>query len=84
MFDGCPFTDSKVLFTRIPEWKTWTYQVTSWAIGETGSPKRKLGFHLRDSATVFVLPVRFSFPKHTEEPETYEVFSYAIYKVKDS
>lgn len=84
IFDGSPFIDSKVLEERIPEWDSWTYQVTSWAIGETGSPKRKLGFHLRDSATVFVLPVRFSFPKHTEEPGTYEVFSYAIYKVKDS
>lgn len=84
MFDGCPFNDSKVLEERIPEWETWIYQVTSRSIDETGSPKRKLGFHLRDSATVFILPIRFSFPTHTDESETYEVFSYAIYKVKGS
>lgn len=84
LFDGCPFDDSEVLLTRIPERDTWTYQVTSWGIGESGSPKRKLGFHLRNSATVFVLPIRFSFPTRADDPRTYEVFSYAIYKAKGS
>ena len=81
ILDGCPFSDSKMLFIRIPEWDSWTFRISSWGLRKSGSPERALGFHLRDPATQFVLPIRFSFPKRVEG-ETYEVFSYVIYKVK--
>jgi hypothetical protein len=85
LYNGCPFGDNTdVLLTQIPERESWTYQVTSWGTRESGSPKRKLGVHLRNPATVFVLPIRFSFPARAEKPRTYEVFSYAIYKAKGS
>jgi hypothetical protein len=82
ILDGSPFSDSEVLETRIPEWDSWPLHVTSWGLRKSGSPERALGFHLRDSKTQFVLPIRFSFPKRVEG-ETYEVISYAIYKANN-
>jgi len=83
MFGFQPFDRCKVLFREIPERGSWTYQVGADMMGEHGWPQRKLGFHLRDSGTVFILPVRFSFPTQAGQPPIYEVFSYAIYKAKE-
>ncbi|MHC4932198.1 MAG: hypothetical protein ACYTGV_08425, partial [Planctomycetota bacterium] len=47
-----------------------------------GRPDRPLGPHLRDDATKFVLPVRFSFVTDTNKPQAYDQFGFAIYKVR--
>ncbi|MHC4817329.1 MAG: hypothetical protein ACYTF8_04695 [Planctomycetota bacterium] len=47
-----------------------------------GRPDRPLGAHLRDSATKFVIPVRFSFLTGTDDPQAYDQLGYAVYRAE--